>query len=211
MSKEATKISVLVVDDHPIFRQGLVATLAQQADLEIIGEASSGGEAIAQFRRLNPHVTLMDLQMPGINGVEAILRIRNEFPAARLVVLTTYDTDGDIRRALRAGASGYLLKDAAPIELCEAIRAVHAGQKRIAPEINVKLTETSGSSVLSERELEVLRLMTEAKSNKEIAANLFISESTVKFHVNHILAKLNVNDRTQAVIIALKRGITRLH
>jgi two-component system, NarL family, response regulator len=210
MKPENSKINVFIVDDHPIFRQGLAVTLARQEDLNVIAEASSGRTAVSIFESLQPDVTLMDLQMPEMHGVEVITQIRARHPAAKIIVLTTYDSDGDIRRALRAGASGYLLKDASAEELCESIRAVHRGSKRISPEVGAKLAELVNSDELSERELEVLQAMTEGHSNREIAAKLFISESTVKFHISAIFGKLKVNDRTQAVITALKRGITKL-
>lgn len=203
-------IRVLIADDHPVVRQGLAAMIEHEPDMTVVGQASDGREAVDIFRQLRPDVTLMDLRMPDMGGVAAITAICGEFDDARIIVLTTYDGDEDIYRGLRTGAKGYLLKDAEPEKLLEAIRAVNRGQKYIPPTVGAKLAERMGNPQLSERELEVLRLMATGKSNQEISAALCITEGTVKFHVNNILSKLGVKDRTQAVIAALKRGIASL-
>jgi two-component system, NarL family, response regulator len=209
MSQEAP-IRVLIVDDHPVIRTGLSLMLKYERGMEAVGEAGNGREAVALYRMCRPNVTLMDLRMPDMDGAEAITAIRAEFPAARIILLTTYDGDEDIYRGLRAGAKAYLLKDAPCEELLETIRRVHSGQKCITMEVGAKLAERIEGPVLTEREREVLRQMARGSSNQEIGAALFITEGTVKFHVNHILSKLGVNDRTQAVIVALKRGIASL-
>jgi two-component system, NarL family, response regulator len=203
-------IRVLVVDDHPVVRQGLVAMLEEVPDLLVVGQAGNGREALAVCRQQQPDVTLMDLRMPELDGVAAITAICAEFPAARIIVLTTYDGDEDIYQGLRAGAKGYLLKDAEPEELLSAIRAVYKGQKHIPPHVGAKLLERMASSELSDRELEVLQLITTGKSTQAVSKALNITERTVNFHINHILSKLGVEDRTQAVIVALRRGIVNL-
>ena len=191
-------------------RQGLVALLNTVPDMKVIAEAMDGKEAIDLFRRHEPDVTLMDLRLPNIGGVEAVKRIRQEFPAARIIVLTTFDGDEDIYRALQAGARAYLLKGMSGDELMDAIRAVHAGKSRIPPVIAERLAERMGGPELTSRELEVLKLIGSGKSNKEIGGALSISEATVKTHINSILGKLGVTDRTQAVTAALQRGIIHL-
>ncbi|MEH2448429.1 MAG: response regulator transcription factor [Nostoc sp.] len=203
-------IRVLVVDDHPVVRQGLIAMLEEAPDILVVGQAGNGREAIAVFRQAQPDVTLMDLRMPEIDGVAAITILCTEFPTAQIIVLTTYDGDEDIYRGLRAGAKGYLLKDAEPEELLSAIRAVHKGQKHIPPHVGAKLLERMTGSELSDRELEVLQLITTGKSTQAISKALNITERTVNFHINHILSKLGVDDRTQAVVVALRRGIVNL-
>ncbi|OUL28410.1 DNA-binding response regulator [Nostoc sp. T09] len=203
-------IRVLVVDDHPVVRQGLVAMLEEAPDILVIIQAENGHKALAVFRQQQPDVTLMDLRMPQMDGVAAITAICAEFPDARIIVLTTYDGDEDIYQGLRAGAKGYLLKDAEPEELLFAIRAVHKGQKHIPPQVGAKLLERMVSQELSDRELEVLQLITTGKSTQAISKALHITERTVNFHINHILTKLGVEDRTQAVIVALRRGIVSL-
>lgn len=203
-------IRILVVDDHPVVRQGLVGMLEESPDLTVVGQARNGREALEIFRQQQPDVTLMDLRMPEMDGVVAISAICAEFHQARIVVLSTYDSDEDIYRGLRSGAKGYLLKDAEPEELLVAIRTVHNGQKYIPPDVGAKLAERMMSPQLSDRELEVLRLMAKGKSNHEIGEELYIAERTVKFHINNIFSKLGVGDRTQAVIIALERGIASL-
>ncbi|AUT01879.1 DNA-binding response regulator [Nostoc sp. CENA543] len=204
------QIRILIVDDHPVVRQGLAAMIDRESDMAVVGQACNGREAVAVFRQHQPDVTLMDLRMPEMDGVAAITAICNEFENAQIIVLTTYDGDEDIYRGLKAGAKGYLLKDAEPDELLAAIRMVNAGQKYIPPSVGAKLAERVGVLQLSGRELEVIRLMATGKTNQEIASALQISEGTVKYHVNNILSKLGVSDRIQAVITALKRGIVSL-
>src|SRR5262245_35585703 len=203
-------IHILVADDHPIVRQGLITLIEDWADMKVVGEASNGREAVNLFCQYRPDVTLLDLRMPEMDGIEALIAIREHCADARIILLTTYDSDEDIYHGLRAGAQAYLLKDTSREELIEAIRAVHAGQTRIPPPVAAKLARRRSGQELSQRELEVLRLLVAGKSNKEIEAELFISPSTVKTHIMHILEKLGVNDRTQAVTTALKRGLVRL-
>ncbi len=203
-------IRLLVADDHAIVRDGLVAMMEQHEDVTVVGEAGDGREAVSRFRELQPDVTLMDLRMPEMDGVEAIAHIREEAPDARIIVLTTYDGDEDIFRGLRAGAMGYLLKDAGRHRLLEVIRAVHNGQTQIAPAALTKLAERMRTPELTAREREVVGLLAQGKSNAEIAAALFITEATVKTHVNSIITKLGVGDRTGAVTTALRRGIIHL-
>lgn len=207
---ETQPIRVLIADDHPVVRQGLAAMIARQPGMTVVAEAGDGREAVDLYRAQQPDVALIDLRMPEVDGVEAIAMIRAEFPAARIVVLTTYDGDEDIYRGLRAGAMAYLLKDAPPDELIAAIKVVHAGQKRIPPDVAAKLAERLNSPELTARELQVLHLIVAGQSNREIGATLSIGEGTVRAHVNNILAKLNVQDRTQAATMAIKRGIVRL-
>ncbi len=207
---QSTKIRVLIVDDHAIVRKGLATIINRDPEMIAIAQAEDGQQAIAAFRKHQPDVTLMDLRMPKMGGVEAIIAICAEFKQARIAVLTTYDGDEDIYRGLQAGAQGYLLKDAKPGELLNAIRAIHNGQKYIPPEVGAKLLQRMSNPELSERELEVLRLMAQGMGNQEIGTALSIGESTVKSHVNRILSKLGVSDRTQAVIVAVKRGIVSL-
>jgi two-component system, NarL family, response regulator len=203
-------IRLLITDNHPVVRQGLTTILEQESDMTVIGQAGNGREAVEMFRQQQPDVTLMDLRMPEMNGVDAIKAICAEFDSAAIVVLTTFDGDEDIYRGLQAGAKGYLLKDAGTEELLAAIRTVARGQKYIPPAVGAKLAERMSNPELSDRELEVLTLMAKGKSNKEISAMLHISENTVKFHVNNILGKLDASDRIQAVLVALKRGIARV-
>jgi DNA-binding NarL/FixJ family response regulator len=203
-------IRVLIADDHPVVRNGLVLLIRYESDMETVAEAGNGAEAIAQFRQHSPDVTLMDLRMPGVGGVEAMIAIRQEFPHARIILLTTYDGDEDIYRGLEAGAKGYLLKDTPLEQVLEAIRRVHSGQNYVPPEVGAKLVSRMNSPQLSNREREVLVLMADGKSNQDIATELFISEGTVKYHITNILSKLQVSDRTQAVLVALKRGIANL-
>lgn len=200
-------IQLMVVDDHHIVRKGLVALLQTVPDMRVVVEASDGSQAIEAFRQHRPDVVLMDLRMQGMNGVEAITQIRAEFPDARIVVLTTFDGDEDIYRALQAGARGYLLKGMDAEELLAAIRAVHAGKSRIPGPVAERLAERMSGQTLTERETDVLKLIVSGNSNKEIASALFISEATVKTHVNNLLSKLGVSDRTQATTTALQRGI----
>jgi DNA-binding NarL/FixJ family response regulator len=203
-------IRVLSVDDHPLLREGIAALVNAESDMKLIAEATNGQEAIEKFRLHRPDVTLMDLQMPALNGIEAIIGIRSEFPKARIIVLTTYTGDVQVLRALKAGARGYILKAQVRRELLDSIRAVHAGQKRIPPEVAAQLAEHTGENDLSSREIDVLQLIATGNANKEIAAQLSIAEETVKSHVTSILAKLGANDRTHAVTLALKRGIIEL-
>ncbi len=209
MSQSPT-IRVLIADDHSIVRQGLATIINRDPEMTVIAQAEDGQQAIACFGEHQPDVTLMDLRMPQMGGVEAITAICAQFKPARIVVLTTYDGDEDIYRGLQAGAKGYLLKDAKPNELLNAIRMVNRGQQYIPPEVGAKLVQRMSNPELSERELEVLGLMAQGMSNSDIAPALTIGESTVKSHVNRILSKLGVSDRTQAVIIAIKRGIVSL-
>jgi DNA-binding NarL/FixJ family response regulator len=203
-------IGVLSVDDHPLLREGIAALVNAESDMKLVCEATNGQEAIEQFRLHRPDVTLMDLQMPALNGIEAIIGIRSEFPNARIIVLTTYAGDVQAMRALKAGARGYILKAHVRRELLDTIRAVHAGQKRIPPEVAAELAEHAGEENLTVRELEVLRLIAGGNANKEVAGQLSITEETVKSHVTNLLAKLRANDRTHAVTIALKRGLIDL-
>ena len=203
-------IRILLADDHPLLRDGVAGLVADQTDMELVGEACSGREAIEQFRKHRPDVTLMDLQMPEMNGIDAILAIRGEFPEARIVVLTTYTGDVQIVRALKAGAQAYLLKSMLRRELLDTIRAVHKGQRQIPLEVAAQLAEHTADDSLTSREIEVLRLIAAGKANKLVASDLSITEETVKGHVKSILSKLGASDRTHAVTIALKRGIIEL-
>lgn len=203
-------IRVLAVDDHPIVRDGIARLIATQPDIELVAEAADGREAMEQFRNHRPDITLMDLQMPVMCGVDAIGAIRGEFPQARIIVLTTYAGDVQVTRALRAGAQAYLLKGSLRKELLETIRAVYAGQKRLTPEIAAEIAEHVTDSALTPREISVLKLIAEGNANKEIAAHLSVTEESVKGYVKNILAKLGANDRTHAVTIGLKRGIIDL-
>lgn len=207
---ESRLLRVLVADDHPVVRHGLVALIDHQADMCVVAEAGNGREAVEQYAAQQPDVVLMDLRMPELDGVEAITAIRAASPQARIVVLTTYDSDEDIYRGLRAGAQGYLLKDAPAGELLSAIRSVAAGQKRIPAEVAAKLAERMVSPELTARELEVLRLVVEGQSNKEIGVALTIAEGTVRAHLNSIFQKLDALDRTHAVTIAIRRGLVRI-
>jgi DNA-binding NarL/FixJ family response regulator len=207
---EPRKIKILVVDDHPFLREGIVGAVNSQSDMVLIGEASNGQEAVEKFRLLRPDVTLMDLQMPTMSGTDAITAIRDEFPAARIVVLTAYKGDIQALRAFKAGAVGYLLKNMLRKELLETIRIVDSGRRRIPPEIARELGEHIVDDELSSREIEVLKLIATGTSNKIIAAHLSLAETTVKTHVQNILLKLGANDRTHAVTIALKRGYIEL-
>jgi DNA-binding NarL/FixJ family response regulator len=203
-------IRILVVEDHHVVRQGLVALLSARSDVEVVGQASDGLEAVTQFRLLRPDITLMDLQLPRLGGVDAIVQIRAEFPSARIIVLTTFDGDEDIYRSLQAGARAYLLKGMTLDELLETIRAVHDGKGRIPASIAEKLAERISGQELTARELGVLERIVAGRSNKEIASDLNISETTVKSHVNSLLGKLGVADRTHAATLALQRGIVHL-
>lgn len=208
--KKTKPITVLCVDDHPIVREGLLAIISTQSDMTVVDEAENGEVAVAKYRQHKPDVVLMDLRMPGSGGVDSINQIRNEFPSARIIVLTTYEGDEDIHRALEAGAQAYLLKDMVRKELLQTIREVHAGQRRIPAPVAARLAEHTPRITLSERELEVLKHVAKGLRNKEIGAALNIAEDTVKIHVKNIFSKLNVIDRTQAVVVASKRGILHL-
>jgi DNA-binding NarL/FixJ family response regulator len=206
----ADRIRLLVVDDHHVVRQGLVALLNIMPEIQVIGQAADGAEAIRLYRELQPDVTLMDLQLPGLSGVEAIRRVRQDDPSARFIVLTTFDGDEDIYRALEAGARAYLLKGMTVEELTSTIRIVHAGKTRISPGIAEKLAERMGGQTLTAREHDVLERIAAGRSNKEIASDLQISEATVKTHINSLLGKLGVGDRTHAATLAIQRGIIHL-
>jgi len=210
MSADPGPIRILSVDDHPLLREAVAALVAGQTDIALVAEASNGREAVEQFRIHRPDVTLMDLQMPEMDGLDAMIAIREEFPGARIIILTTDLGDVQVLRAIKAGARAYLLKSQVRKDLVEIIRLVHAGEKRIAPEVARELAEHAADEALSSREIEVLRLISGGNANKEIAAKLFITEETVKGHMKSIFAKLDVHDRAHAVIIGLKRGIINL-
>jgi DNA-binding NarL/FixJ family response regulator len=203
-------IRILSVDDHPLLQEGIAAMIRSQPDMELVGEARNGREALQKFRETVPDVTLMDLRLPDMNGIDVMISIRAEFAEARIVVLTTFEGDAEIQRALAAGARGYLLKSMPPRELLEGIRQVHAGKKRIPAEIAARLAEHLSDEALTAREIEVLRQVAGGNRNRDIAERLFISEETVKVHVKHIMDKLGANDRTEAVSIAIRRGIIQL-
>jgi two-component system NarL family response regulator len=207
---ETKKIRVMIVDDHPVVRVGLRSMVEAQPDMEVVGEAPDGPGAIATFERERPDVTLMDLRMPGMGGPETIAAIRKRAPTANIIVLTTYDGDEDVYRAIQAGARGYLLKGTFPEGTLEAIRNVHAGQQLIAPEVAVRLAHRVSNPALTAREVAVLELVAKGLSNKEIGVTLFVAEDTVKNHLKHIYAKLGVGDRTEAAMLAVQRGIITL-
>jgi DNA-binding NarL/FixJ family response regulator len=207
MSADTISIRILAVDDHPLVRQGIAGLVAIQPDMTLVGEASNGRDAIQQFREHRPDVTLMDLQMPELDGIDAIIAIRNEFPEARIIVLTTYVGDVQIVRALKAGARAYLLKNLLHKELLDTIRAVHAGKKTLSPDASYQLAEHATDDALTPAEISVLRLIAAGNANKQIADQLSITEETVKGRVKNILSKLGANDRTHAAMIGMKRGI----
>src|SRR5262245_35764075 len=210
MSADSAPIRILAVDDHPLLRAGIEALISSQADMLVVAECSNGRDAIQQFRTHHPDVTLMDLQMPAMSGTDAIIAIRDEFPDARIIVLTTYAGDVQALRALQAGARGYLLKDAVQEALLDMIRAVHAGKKTLSPTVSHAIAEHATDDALTNSEIDVLRLIAQGNPNKQIADQLSISEETVKSRVKNILSKLEADDRTQAAMIGLKRGIIEL-
>jgi len=205
-----TKIRVLSVDDHPLLSEGIAAIINSQPDMALISQAPSGSAAIQQFRDLRPDVTLMDVRLPDLSGIDAMIAIRAEFPDARIVMLTTFEGDVEIQRALQAGARGYLLKNMPPSEILDVIRHVHAGKKRVPAAVAAHLAEHMSDEDLTVREVEVLRKVADGNRNKDIADLLFISEETVKVHIKHIMDKLGAKDRTQAIAIAVRRGIIEL-
>ena len=209
MSDQA-RIRVLCVDDHPLLREGIAAIISNQPDMLLLAQASTGCEAIQKYREHQPDVTLMDLRLPDMSGIDSLIAIRAEFPDARIIIVTTYEGDVEIQRALGAGARGYMLKSMPPRDLVEGIRGVHAGKKRIPQEVANQVAEHLGEETLSEREVEVLRRVAGGNRNRDIAEQLFISEETVKVHIKHIMEKLGATDRTQAVAVALRRGIFQL-
>ena len=206
----SNKIRVFSVDDHPLLREGIGALVNNQSDMMLVAEASTGAEAIQLFKEHMPDVTLMDLRLPDMSGIDILIAIRSEFPEARVIMLTTFEGDVEIHRALQAGARGYLLKNMPPSQLLDVIRQVHAGKKRIPAEVASHLAEHMSDESLTEREVEVLREVADGNRNRDIARNLFISEETVKVHIKHIMEKLGATDRTQAVAIGVRRGIIQL-
>ncbi len=204
------RIRVLSADDHPLLREGIAAMIDNQPDMLLVAQASNGSEAVQKYREHQPDVALMDLRLPDMSGIDALIAIRTEFPEARIIMLTTFEGDVEIQRALEAGARGYMLKSMPPKELVEVIRQVHAGKKRIPPEVATYLAEHMGDEALTVREVDVLKHIAGGNRNRDIAEQLFISEETVKVHVKHIMEKLGASDRTQAVAIAVRRGIIQL-
>ena len=210
MTEQDDRIRILSVDDHPLLREGIATIINNQPDMLLVSQAATGAEAIQQHRNHRPDVTLMDLRLPDLSGIDAMIAIRAEFPEARIVMLTTFEGDVEIQRALKAGARGYLLKNMPPGELVQTIRQVHAGKKRVPSGIAAQLAEHMSDEYLTAREIEVLRHVSGGNSNRDIGEQLFISEETVKVHVKHIMDKLGARDRTQAIAIAVRRGIIQL-
>jgi len=207
---QSKPIRILSVEDHPVFRQGLATIVGAEPDMLLVGQASNAADAVPEFRRHRPDITLMDLRLPGTDGTDALIAIRGEFPQARIIMLTTSDGDGDIQRAMRAGAAGYILKSMHMDELLNVIRSVHAGRRHIPPEVASRIAEHLGDDDLTTRELDVLRLIRDGHRNKQIAGQLAISENTVNFHIKNLVDKLRANDRTHAVTIALRRGLLQI-
>jgi DNA-binding NarL/FixJ family response regulator len=207
---QSKPIRILSVEDHPVFREGLGTILGSQPDMLLVAQAANAVEAVAEFRRHRPDVTLMDLSLPGTNGTDTLISIRGEFPQARIIMLTTSDSDGEIQRALRAGAAAYILKSMPKNELLAVIRSVHAGGRHVPPEVAARLAEHFGEEDLTTRELDVLRLIRDGYRNKQIADKLAIAETTVNFHIKNLVDKLGANDRTHAVTIAVRRGLLRI-
>jgi DNA-binding NarL/FixJ family response regulator len=210
MATSPNHIRILSVEDHPVFREGLSTILGSQPDMTLVAQASNAVEAMAEFRRHRPDITLMDLRLPGANGTDALIAIRGEFPQARIVMLTTSDGDAEIQRAMRAGASGYILKSMPKSEMLKIIRAVYGGGRHVPPEVAARLAEHLGEEDLTTRELEVLRLIRDGYRNKQIADQLSIAETTVNFHIKNLVDKLGANDRTHAVTIAVRRGLLQI-
>ncbi len=206
----AKPIRILSVEDHPVFRQGLASVIESEPDMALVAQAANGIEAIAEFRRHRPDVTLMDLRLPGTNGTDILIAIRGEFPEARIIMLSSSDADGEIHRALRSGASGYVLKSMPQDELLAVIRSVHAGRRHVPPDVAAVIAEHLGDQALTPREIEVLQLIRDGHKNKQIADRLTISENTVNFHIKNLVGKLGANDRTHAVTIAVRRGLLQL-